>query len=78
MRVRLPPGVHNMNLDNYKIKTGLYKCECGREFISAASLNSHFRFCKIHIPIDKTISNSIYKISENLYKCECGREFNNY
>lgn len=67
-----------MKLENYKIENGLYKCECGREFKSSTSLNSHFRFCKIHIPIDKTISNSIYKISENLYKCECGKEFNNY
>lgn len=67
-----------MKLEDYKIENGLYKCECGREFKSSASLNSHFRFCKIHTPIDKTISNSIYKISENLYRCECGREFNNY
>lgn len=53
-----------MKLENYKIENGLYKCECGREFKSSVSLNSHFRFCKIHIPIDKTILKSIYKISE--------------
>lgn len=67
-----------MKLNNYKIGENLYKCECGKEFKSSSSLNSHFRFCKIHIPIDKSISNSIYKISDNLYRCECGKEFNNY
>lgn len=53
-----------------------YKCECGREFNSQASLNSHARFCSLYIK--KTHLQSIYKISNNLYRCECGKEFNNY
>ena len=67
-----------MKLEKYKILDNLYKCECEREFTSPSSLNSHFRFCKIHKSINKTISNSIYKVSNNLYKCECGKEFDNY
>lgn len=59
-------------------------CECGREFNSKNSLNSHYRWCNIHKPIlkydenGKYISKSKYKINDNLYRCECGREFNNF
>ena len=62
----------------------MYKCECGREFETKASRNSHYRFCKVHKPIrkydenGKYISKSKYKITDNLYKCECGKEFNNH
>lgn len=61
-----------------------FKCECGRVFKTAASRNSHYRFCNVHIPINeydkngKRISKSKYKIDENLYRCECGKEFNNH
>lgn len=54
----------------------MYKCNCGREFETKSSLNSHARFCKEYIKVPKKISK--YKICENLYKCECGKEFNNY
>lgn len=60
-----------------------FKCECGRVFNSAASRNSHYRFCDVHKPIKKYdengqyISNSKYKVGD-LYICECGREFNNH
>lgn len=53
----------------------MYKCECGREFEKKSSLNSHYRFCKIHKPKSKCSS---YKTDYNTYKCECGKEFNNY
>lgn len=62
----------------------MYKCECGREFETKASRNSHYRFCKVHKPTKtydengKYISNSKYKIADNLYKCECGKEFTKY
>ena len=61
----------------------MYKCECGREFETKASRNSHYRFCKVHKPIKydengKYISKSKYKIADNLYKCECGKEFTKY
>ena len=61
-----------------------YKCECGRVFKSKSSLNSHYRFCKVHKPIKKYdengkyISKSKYKIADNLYRCECGKEFDNH
>lgn len=61
-----------------------FKCECGRVFNSAASINSHYRFCDVHIPIKKCdengkcISKSKYKISDDLYRCECGKEFDNH
>lgn len=61
-----------------------FKCECGRIFKTAASRNSHYRFCNVHVPIKKydengkCISKSKYKIDENLYRCECGKEFNNH
>lgn len=61
-----------------------FKCECGRVFKTAASRNSHYRFCNAHISINeydkngKRISKSKYKIDENLYRCECGKEFNNH
>lgn len=62
----------------------MYKCECGREFETKTSRNSHYRFCKVHIPIKKYdengkyISKSKYKITDNLYRCECGKEFDNH
>lgn len=61
-----------------------FKCECGRIFKTVASRNSHYRFCNVHVPINKydkngkCISKSKYKIDENLYRCECGKEFNNH
>lgn len=61
-----------------------FVCECGRVFNSATSRNSHYRFCKVHIPKakyddnGKCISKSKYKIDNNLYRCECGKEFNNH
>lgn len=61
-------------LEQYKIENDVYKCECGKCFTSPRSLNSHFRYCDKHKPIDKS---SIYKINDNLYKCECGKEFDN-
>ena len=54
----------------------MFKCECGREFKSRLSLNSHARFCSLYKKKPKKISK--YKINENTWKCECGREFNNY
>lgn len=54
----------------------MYKCNCGREFETKSSLNSHARFCKEYIKVPKKVSK--YKIDENLYKCECNKEFNNY
>lgn len=41
----------------YKINDNLYRCECGKEFISSQSLNGHFHSCKIHC--DK-LGKSIY------------------
>lgn len=32
----------------YKLKSSLYKCECGREFSNPQSLNGHFSHCLIH------------------------------
>ena len=35
-------------MSKYKITDSLYRCECGKEFIKAQSLNAHFAFCLIH------------------------------
>lgn len=65
-------------------KCSMFKCECGREFPTSNSRNSHYRFCKIHTPQKKYdengkyISKSKYKIDENLYRCECGKEFEKF
>ena len=61
----------------YKITNILYmfKCECGREFETQRSLNSHARFCSLYKKKKKKVSK--YKINENLWRCECGKEFNN-
>lgn len=53
----------------------MFKCECGREFETQSSLNSHARFCSQYIKKSKI---SKYKINEHLYRCECGREFDNH
>ena len=50
-------------------------CNCGREFESRRSLNSHARFCDEYVKITPECLN--YKISDNLYKCKCGKEFDN-
>lgn len=50
-------------------------CNCGREFKSQRSLNSHSRFCEFYIKKEKKTSK--YKKEENLYVCECNKEFNN-
>lgn len=47
------------------------KCNCGREFKTTRSLNSHARFCKLY---KKSKKESMYKIS-GMYICECGKEF---
>lgn len=54
----------------------MFKCECGREFETQRSLNSHARFCSLYKKKKKKVSK--YKINENLWRCECGKEFNNY
>ena len=54
----------------------MYKCECGKEFQSQKSLNSHARFCSLYKKKPKKISK--YKIKDNLWECECGKQFNNY
>lgn len=54
----------------------MYMCECGREFETRKSLNSHARFCKLYKKVPKKVSK--YKIEDDLYRCECGKEFNNF
>lgn len=55
----------------------MYKCNCGREFLTMRSLRSHARFCDEYEKIGDS-SPSKYKMDNNLYRCECGREFDNY
>lgn len=41
--------------------TGIYKCECGKEFNNFQSLNGHFSHCKIHrLAIGKPIDRCIW------------------
>jgi len=54
----------------------MYTCNCGKQFETQRSLNSHARFCEKYEKTPKKIS--VYKLNQNLYKCECGKEFNNY
>lgn len=50
-------------------------CNCGKVFSSRRSLNSHARFCKQYVKIDKS---SKYKVNDNKYVCECGKEFEKF
>ena len=45
----------------------MINCECGREFSTQKSLNSHARFCNLY---EKKVKNI-----RTEYTCECGREF---
>ena len=59
---------------NHKINDNLYICDCGKEFKTRTSLNSHARFCDKYI---KEKKQSKYK-HNNLYICECGYTTSNY
>lgn len=54
---------------------------CGRKFITASSLKSHFRFCEKHTRehYDKEgyyiPQSRYYNKNKKLYICECGKEF---
>jgi hypothetical protein len=59
----------------------MYTCNCGKQFETQRSLNSHARFCDKYVKKEKSSkskSKSKYKLSNNLYKCECGKEFDNH
>lgn len=58
----------------HKINDNLYICDCGKEFKTRTSLNSHARFCDKYI---KEKKQSKYK-HNNLYICECGYTTSNY
>lgn len=58
------------------IKTGVFKCECGREFEKSRSLYGHQSHCRVHLG-DRFIEGSRYHTIYGNYKCVCGREFNN-
>lgn len=59
----------------HKINDNLYICDCGKEFKTRKSLNSHSRFCNKYIKEEK--KQSKYK-HNNLYICECGYTTSNY
>jgi len=52
----------------------MFKCNCGKEFPSQRSLNSHARFCSLYKKKSKKVSK--YKINDNTWQCECGKKFN--
>ena len=54
----------------------MFKCECGREFETQRSLNSHARFCSLYKKKPKKVSK--YRIDENTWRCECGQEYHNF
>jgi hypothetical protein len=54
----------------------MYTCNCGRQFETQRSLNSHARFCEKYEKISKKTSQ--YKIDEKIYRCECGKEYDNH
>ena len=64
-----------MKNSKYKISTDLYKCECGREFQKAQSLNAHFCFCLVHkIAIGKSAKIAETKIRSGS-KCSFSKDF---
>ena len=66
-----------MKNSKYKISTDLYKCECGREFQKAQSLNAHFCFCLVHkIAIGKSAKIAETKIRSGS-KCSFSKDFMN-
>jgi hypothetical protein len=52
----------------------MYNCNCGKIFEKRRSLNSHARFCKKYIKIDKK---SKY-LKNEFYVCECDKSFDNH
>lgn len=53
----------------------MYKCNCGKLFEKKTSLNSHSRFCKKYVKVEKLTSK--YLIDSN-YICECDKIFKSH
>ena len=73
---------HHINkgkiMSKYKITDSLYRCECGKEFNKAQSLNAHFAYCLFHkrmCGLPEKIADSKRMLGKNTTAEHLGKEY---